>query len=151
MRFILIYTICSVFYVSCKKEETPASPQAQASNISRLFGTWVPSNAKILNVADDKLLFTPFIDTTMLITMRTDLTYTTIGKDTMGQDKPSNGTFSLQNTNNKLYLVLISSDEKNYQKTCIEEIGETSFVLNYKEDAVNSGESSYAKLTFRKK
>jgi hypothetical protein len=81
----------------------------------------------------------------IVMTLKSDLTYTTVGKDTV----PLTGTYSVQNSNNKLYLITIGKND--YGKTCIEEISDTSFVLNDKENAIIQGESIYLKFLFRKK
>jgi hypothetical protein len=88
------------------------------------------------------LLDYPRMNINRTITLKPDLTYSTIVKDTV----PLTGTYSVQNSNNKLYLITIGKND--YGKTCIEEICDTSFVLNFKEDAVSLGESVYQKLIF---
>jgi hypothetical protein len=142
-RFFLLQTLLCVFFFSCKKEES--TTPAPAFNYSTLYGTWGTSKAQYLNVSDNKLVYEQFAKDAIVITLKTDLTYTSIGKDTV----PLTGTYSVQNSNNKLYLITIGKND--YGKTCIEEISDTSFVLNFKEDAVSQGESIYQKLTFRKK
>ena len=143
-RFILISTLLCVFFFSCKKEEATTTPTPNF-NYASLYGTWGTTKVQTLNVSDNSLRFEQNIKDAIVVTMRSDLTYTTIGKDTV----PSSGTYSVQNSNNKLYLITIGKND--YSKTCIEEICDTSFVLNFKEDAVSQSETEYFKITYRKK
>lgn len=143
-RFFLLQTLLCVFFFACKKEDIKTS-QPPTFNNSILYGTWGTSKAQYLNVSDSKLVYEQSAKDAIVITLRSDLTYTTTGKDTV----PLSGTYSVQNSNNKLYLITIGKND--YGKTCIEEINDTSFVLNFKEDAVSQGESIYQKFIFRKK
>jgi hypothetical protein len=144
IRFILISTLFCVFCFSCKKEEATTTPTPNF-NYASLYGTWGTTKAQYLKVSDNKLVYEQSGKDAIVITLKPDLTYSTIGKDTV----PLTGTYSVQNSNNKLYLITIGKND--YGKTCIEEICDTSFVLNFKEDAVSLGESVYQKLIFRKK
>jgi hypothetical protein len=141
LKFFLLQTLLSVYFFSCKKEESTTP----AFNYSTLYGTWGTSKAQYLNVSDNKLVYEQSAKDAIVMTLKSDLTYTTVGKDTV----PLTGTYSVQNSNNKLYLITIGKND--YGKTCIEEISDTSFVLNDKENAIIQGESIYLKFLFRKK
>ena len=143
-RFIIISTLLCVFFFSCKKEEATTTPTPNF-NYASLYGTWGTTKAQYLNVSDNKLVYEQSAKDAIVMTLKPDLTYTTIGKDTV----PLTGTYSIQNSNHKLYLITIGKND--YGKTCIEEISDTSFVLNDKENAIIQGESIYPKIFYSKK
>jgi hypothetical protein len=144
LKFFLLQTLLCVFFFSCKKEEATTTPTPNF-NYASLYGTWGTTKVQTLNVSDNKLVYEQIGKDAIVITLKPDLTYSTIGKDSV----PLTGTYSIQNSNNKLYLITIGNND--YGKTCIEEICDTSFVLNFKEDAISLGESVYQKLIYRKK
>ena len=144
IRFILISTLLCVFCFSCKKEEATTTPTPNF-NYASLYGTWGTTKAQYLNVSDNKLVYEQSAKDAIVMTLKSDLTYTIIGKDTV----PLTGTYSIQNSNNKLYLITIGKND--YGKTCIEEISDTSFILNDKENAIIQGESIYPKIFYSKK
>jgi hypothetical protein len=144
LKIFLLQTLLCVFFFSCKKE-TATTTQAPNFNYSALYGTWGTTKAQYLNVSDNKLVYEQSAKDAIVMTLKSDLTYTTIGKDTV----PLTGTYSIQNSNNKLYLITIGKND--YGKTCIEEISDTSFVLNDKENAIIQGESIYPKIFYSKK
>ena len=144
LKFFLLHTLLCFFFFSCKKEEATTTPTPNF-NYASLYGTWGTTKAQYLNVSDNKLVYEQIGKDAIVITLKPDLTYSTIGKDSV----PLTGTYSIQNSNNKLYLITIGNND--YGKTCIEEICDTSFVLNFKEDAVRQSETEYFKITYRKK
>ena len=144
LKIFLLQTLLCVFFFSCKKE-TATTNQAPNFNYSALYGTWGTTKAQYLNVSDNKLVYEQSAKDAIVMTLKSDLTYTTIGKDTV----PLTGTYSVQNSNNKLYLITIGKND--YGKTCIEEISDTSFILNDKENAIIQGESIYPKIFYSKK
>ena len=144
LKIFLLQTLLCVFFFSCKKE-TATTTQAPNFNYSALYGIWGTTKAQYLNVSENKLVYEQSAKDAIVMTLKSDLTYTTIGKDTV----PLTGTYSIQNSNNKLYLITIGKND--FGKTCIEEISDTSFILNDKENAIIQGESIYPKIFYSKK